>query len=79
MRAEDQTDVVQRQRARPAWSPDVGKNALGQLGQHQIFFDNRQPAGLHGANCEIRRDIVRAFARDMNKKVTMIMFLLASA
>ena len=57
-------------------SPDVGKNALGQLRQNQIFFDNREPAGLHGANCEIRRDIVQAFARDMNKKVTMMMFLL---
>src|SRR6266852_5395882 len=30
MRAEDQIQVVQCQRGRPAWSPDVGKNALGQ-------------------------------------------------
>jgi hypothetical protein len=60
-------------------SPDVGKNALGQLRQNQIFFHNREPARLHGANCEIRRDIVQAFARDMNKKVTMMMFLLAGA
>jgi hypothetical protein len=57
-------------------SPDVGKNALGQLRQNQIFFDNREPAGLHGAHCEIRRDIVQAFSRDMNKKVTMMIFLL---
>ena len=78
-RPEDQIEVVQRQRARPALSPDVGKNALGQLRQNQIFFDNREPAGLHGANCEIRRDIVQAFARDMNKKGTMMMFLVAGA
>jgi hypothetical protein len=73
---EDQIEVLQCQRAKPALSPDVGKNALGQLRQDQFFFDNREPAGLHGAHCEIRRDIVQAFSRDMNKKVTMMMFLL---
>src|SRR3984893_4609074 len=69
MRAEDQTEVVQRQRARPAWSPDVRKNALGQLGQHQIFLVTRELVRPHGANGEIGRNIVQAFARNMKHYV----------
>src|SRR5258705_11369662 len=65
MRAEDQTQVVQHQRERPAWSPDVGKNALGQLSQHQIFLVTRELVWPHGANGEIGRNIIEALARNM--------------
>src|SRR6267378_13973 len=69
MRPEDQTQVVQRQRARPAWSPDVGKNALGQLSQHQIFLVTRELVRPHGANGKIGRNIVQALARNVKHYV----------
>src|ERR1700704_5870340 len=60
MSAENQIEVVQRQGVRPAWLPDVGKNALGQLAQNEIFLHNRHPVALHRTNAEICRDVVQA-------------------
>ena len=61
--------MVQCQRGRPVWLPNVGKNALGQLGQNEIFFVERETVGLHGVNGKICRDIVQACARNMKEHV----------
>src|ERR1700680_5032991 len=50
MSAEDQIELVQCQGVRPALPADVGKNALGQLAQNEIFLHNRHPVGLHRTN-----------------------------
>jgi len=69
MSAEDQIEMVQCQGARPAWLPNVGEDALGQLGEDEIFFVERETVGFHGANPEICRDIVQDRARNMKQYV----------
>src|SRR6266852_2208377 len=69
MRAEDEVEVVQRQRTKPVPSSDEGKNALRQLGENQVFFLERDSEGVHGSNSEIRRDVVQAPARHMKQHV----------
>src|SRR5882762_1842881 len=69
MSAEDQIQVVQCQGERPAWLPDVGKDALGQLAQHEVFFQHRHSVGLHRTHAKISRDVVQALARHMKQHV----------
>jgi len=61
--------MVQRQGARPAWLPNVGKHVLRQLCQHEIFFIKGVTGGFHGANPKFCRDIVQACARHMKQYV----------
>src|SRR4029453_9441711 len=69
MRAEDEIEVVQCQGVRPAWPSDMGKNALGQLAQNEIFFQHRHPVGLHRTDAEICRDVVQLLARHVKQYV----------
>ena len=69
MSAEDQIEVVQCQGGRPALPTDVGKNALRELAQNEIFFHNRHPVGLHRINGEIGGDVVQALARNLKKDI----------
>ena len=58
MSPEDQIEMVQCEGARLAWLPNVGKDALGQLGEDEILFVERETIGFDGANPKICRDIV---------------------
>ena len=69
MSAEDQGEMVQCQRGRPAWLPNVRKNALGQLGENEVFFVKRETVRFHGINPKICRDIVQVCARNMKEHV----------
>ena len=61
--------MVQCQGAGPAWLPNAGKNALGQLGEDEIFFVKGETVGFHGVNPKICRDIVQDCARNMKQYV----------
>jgi len=69
MSAEDPTEMVQCQGPLPPWLPNVGKNALGQLGEDEIFFVERETVGFNGPNPKICRDIVQDLARNMKQYV----------
>src|ERR1700755_2496125 len=47
MSPEDQSEMVLGQRA---WLPNMGKEALGQLGDDEILFIERETEGVHRAN-----------------------------